>query len=426
MVKRKAERQIARPRKRVAMKKQNTPFGDAGSIIGNKIGGYFGVNRLGKIGGRMLGTGIGKVLFGSGAYESNLNDMQANSIINPQSTPPVMSGPGGSEGDSVVIRKTEFIQDIVSHATANTIKTDVFELNPGHSGTFPFLSAVARNYEEYRFRGAVFHFKSLSGDSVASVQSGLGYVAIATQYDALDAAFTTKSQIENYSMSQSGKPSIDKLHGIECAAHLNSNNHLYVRPAAQPANSDLRLYDLGKTTIMTSCPGTSVTLGELWVTYDVELFKPKLPEVSTTTVSHVSRSNTTTTSLTFGTVGLQAVGSIPVTVSSTSISWSSLPVGVIHKIDLSWYCAASISAFPTFTVASGTIKSMYTSSAGTIDGVSGFYGPQTASGPTFVNSNFYYPDANGVITITLVAGTVGSGTFGFDAWCNPIEAGVST
>ena len=429
MAKRKAERVIARPRKRVAMKKQKTPFGDTGSIIGKKVGGFFGISRLGKIGGRMLGSGIGKVLFGSGAYESNLETMQANSIINPQATPAMMSGSGGTEGDSVVIRKTEFIQDIVSDAVANTLDVTTFALNPGNSTTFPFLSSIARNFEEYRFRGAVFHFKSLSGDSVASVQSGLGYVAMATQYDSLDTVFATKAQIENYSMSQSGKPSIDQLHGIECASHLNSNNHLYIRPSSQPSNTDIRLYDIGKTTIMTSCPGTSVTLGELWVTYDVELFKPKLPEASLGSGLHVVRSRTTTTTLDFGSIGVEAVGQLAsgYTGSTSTLTLTGLSPSEAYLLTFSWECSAAVTTLPVQTVATGTVLAWLPSNTGTLGSTSQMTAPAPVgtTSTRAVGQISVRADATGTIVVGTATGIVTSGTFGFNFFCVPIDSTIS-
>ena len=53
---------------------------------------------------------------------------------------------------------------------------------------------------------------------------------------------------------------------------------LYVRPTLNvPSGSDRRLYDFGNFQIATiGLQGTSVNVGELWVTYEIELFKPKV------------------------------------------------------------------------------------------------------------------------------------------------------
>jgi len=407
---------------------RKTPFGDSGEIIGSSVAKMFGLpTASGGAAGRWLSSGLGKVLFGSGEYIGNLDRVNVNSIINPQSTPSMVSGSSAQAGDSVIIRKKEYIKDIVSSATANTIQTETFVINPGNTTTFPHLAQIARNYEEYQLRGACFHFKSLSGDSVASVQSGLGYVALATQYDSYDTTFTTKSQIENYSMSQSGKPSIDQVHGIECSKNLVAQNHLYIRPAAQPANSDLRLYDLGKTTVMTSCPGTSVTLGELWISFDVELFKPKLPENSVASSSHTSRSNVSTTTLNYGSISLQQVGSIPITASSSSLSWTGIPQNTYCKVDLSWQMdTGGVTTLPVQTVSAGTAELFFASSSA-IDATSSTFAPTPVSASTKVLFSYVItPDANGTITITTASGACNATAFGFDAFCNPLETNIST
>lgn len=333
----------SRPRRKTT-KSISRPFRRVGGTVARSI---FGRGSWGHNAGKAVGSAIG-TLFGSGDYNGPM--VRTNSIINPQSTPGLQSG-GPSSGDSVVIRKTEFIQDIVSSGTPNTFETQTFELNPGQNSTFPFLANIAKNYEEYRLRGMVFHFKSLSGDSTSSTQSGLGYVAMATQYDSLDGVFTTKSEIENYSMSQSGKPSIDQLHGIECAAHVSPLSHLYVRPFGQPADTDIRLYDFGKTTIATSCPGTSVTLGELHVSYDIELYKPKLTPVPTNLLdafsSRIQRTGSSSGSPNFGTIGQLVAGNITASASPNSVTYSGLNI----NLDYIFVATHNLSNSGTYTVA---------------------------------------------------------------------------
>ena len=361
------------PRKRKVARKEYTPFGDVGSKVGQKLGGFFGISQAGKIGGRLLGTGIGRLLFGSGDYNGNLDTVRVNSIINPQSTPMIAAAfESAANGDSVVIRRTEYIKDIVSSPIANTFTSETFALNAGQSATFPFLSKIAQNYEEYKLLGMCFHFKSLSGDSVASVQSGLGFVAMATQYDCMDAPFVNKNQIVNYSMSQSGNPSIDQLHGIECADHLNAQNHLYVRPSNQPANTDLRLYDLGVTTIANSCPGTSVTLGELWVTYEVQLFKPKVSEIDTSpnAVMRITRTNTSTTSFNAGSIGILVEGTLVPTVSNSTTLTYPTEIGRQYIITMYWLggvAGLTRSSITDVSLVGSTLTSTYPNTVGVMN-----------------------------------------------------------
>lgn len=408
-----------RKRARRAYQAEPTPFGDVGSKVGEKIGGFFGVSKYGKIGGRLLGTGVGKLLFGSGDYNGNLEMVRVNSIVNPQETPQVISTLDEiNNGDSVIIRRTEYLTDIISSATANTFDTQEFIINPGQSGTFPFLSQIAKNYEEYAIKGMLFHFKSLSGDSVASVQSGLGYIAMATQYDVLDQPFLNKATLENYSMSQSGKPSIDQIHAIECNPQSNVNSHLYVRPGPQPADSDIRMYDLAKTTVATSCPGTNVTLGELWVTYEVQLFKPKILSSGVAgDFVQISRSNTATASMTFGAIGLQMKGSLVpnTTASSSTVQLIGLDSGSKYLMTLSYNCSSNLlSPNAGVTVTDGTANAVFTSPTGTLNAVTNV-GQTTTVSQNVVYERLITPNAAGVITLTNVPQAItAASTFSMD------------
>lgn len=172
----------------------------------------------------------------------------------------------------------EYLGDVTSAATANTFKIDTYSINPGLVATFPWMSQLANNFEEYKIRGMLFEYNTTSGDALNSVNTALGTVIMATQYNVLSPAFTTKQQMENYEFGCSGKPSQSILHAVECKPGETPASEMYIRNAATVlTGSDLRLYDHGKFSIASmGLQGTSVVIGELWVTYTVDLFKPKI------------------------------------------------------------------------------------------------------------------------------------------------------
>lgn len=54
-------------------------------------------------------------------------------------------------------------------------------------------------------------------------------------------------------------------------------DNLYVRSGMVPTGQDIRMFDLCKFQIATNgLQGTNVNVGELWVTYQVAMIKPKL------------------------------------------------------------------------------------------------------------------------------------------------------
>jgi len=210
------------------------------------------------------------------AISSGFSDFKVggNSLMIGGMTVPQITN--SAQNGAVILRHREYLGD-VNATTPFTITS--YNINSGLLQTFPWLSQVAANFEQYRFRGLLFEFKSLSSDAVLSsaTSSALGAIVMATQYDVLDPVFTDKFNMENYEFANSCKPSSSMIHPVECAKSQTTISELYVRDGAVPANADQRLYDLGRFSIATvGMQASSGVAGELWVTYEVELFKPKL------------------------------------------------------------------------------------------------------------------------------------------------------
>lgn len=130
-------------------------------------------------------------------------------------------------------------------------------------------------------RGLVFEFKTMSSDAVLSsgASSALGTVIFATQYNALDKPFEDKRTMENYEFANSTKPSESMLHPVECKRSQTPVDLLYVRTEELVSTGDLRMYDLGNFSFavqgcQNAAPGQ--VIGELWCSFEVEFFKPKL------------------------------------------------------------------------------------------------------------------------------------------------------
>lgn len=222
-----------------------------------------------------------------------------------------------SKGHYTEVCHTEYIQDISS---ATSFTNTAFNINPGLPSTFPWLSQLAQNFEEYRFEQLIFYFRSTSANALNSTNTALGVVIGATNYNATQAAFTTKSQMENYQFAKSASPSIDQIFPIECDVRENVLQHLYIRSGSIPTNTDLRLYDLG----LFQCAGVgsqaSAVVGELWCSYKIRLYKPSLSVLDSPIVScHYGRTAWTTTQLS------QIASSTPF--GTSAISTTSYEVG---------------------------------------------------------------------------------------------------
>ena len=95
-----------------------------------------------------------------------------------------------------------------SASTANTFKLDSYMINPTDVNTFPWLNEIARCYQEWIPHGIVFIYKTMSADALNSVNTALGTVIMATNYNATQPNYASKAEMENSEFSRSIKPSI--------------------------------------------------------------------------------------------------------------------------------------------------------------------------------------------------------------------------
>lgn len=247
-------------------------FRNTGTTLGASLGTAIGGPAGGVLGG-ILGKGAGSILskiMGHGDYVTSPMVVNSNSVMLSNQAPSFVQGK-----NDVRIKHREYLGDVISSATAGAFQIQSFALNPGLEATFPWLSQVCgATFQQYRINGMVFEFRSMSSDALNSTNTALGSVVMATDYDSKDAVFTTKQQMENTMFGVSCKPSSSMLHAIECERSQTSVSELYIRPYDVPQGADIRLYDLARFSIATQgCQGTSVNLGELWVSYDISLFK---------------------------------------------------------------------------------------------------------------------------------------------------------
>jgi hypothetical protein len=151
--------------------------------------------------------------------------------------------------------------------------------------TFPWLAPIANNYTQHRWRGLVFEIKTEASEYTNSV--GLGYMAMATQYNSAAPDFTDKKSMLNYENASSGKPSENLLHAVECKKSDLVLDELYNRSGAVPPNTDIRFYDLGSLSVAVGGQSTNgVVIGELWATYEIEFYASKAASSSGVNVGY--------------------------------------------------------------------------------------------------------------------------------------------
>lgn len=177
------------------------------------------------------------------------------------------------------IRHSEYLQDCITSSTVGAFQNEgMWLINPGNPETFPWLWQIATQFEEFEFHGLVFEFKSTSADALGATNTALGVTIGATDYNVTHQPFPNKQAADNYEWTVSGRPSLSHKYPVECKPSMNVLNHLYVSSATAiptTGNQDPRLTWLGGFQFMTQgFQAASVNIGELWVHYDVCLYKP--------------------------------------------------------------------------------------------------------------------------------------------------------
>lgn len=242
--------------------------GQAAGALGKIAGSALGNGSLGQLAGERLAS-----YFGYGDYE-----VKHNSLMGVSTTAGLKFEKDGRRGTRIVER--EYVGDIFSGGTlvngATTFDLRSFSINPGMSDTFPWLSNIAAQFEQYVPNGIIFEFKSTSSVYNGTNQA-LGALIVATDYDASDAPYINKLQMESADYAMSCKASDSLLHGVECDPSERGDDALYVRSGAVASNDNVKFYDLGNFQIATQgMSAAGVNLGELWVSYDFTFYKKQL------------------------------------------------------------------------------------------------------------------------------------------------------
>lgn len=227
----------------------------------------------------MAGHGLykrGRGLYrGKGLYRGRGEYVSTNGLVQGPSVVPQF---GQDDMKSTIITNREFICDITA-PTTNQFVVDEYQLNPGLSKLFQWLSQIAINYEEYAIKQLIVTYKSTVAD-FASSSGQVGQVIMATQYNPSADSFSSKEEMMLYEGGMSCKTTEHMQHGIECdPKKIAGNEYKYVRAGTLPQSEDLKEYDLGRLSLaIIGTPSTynGQIIGELWVSYTIELRKPKV------------------------------------------------------------------------------------------------------------------------------------------------------
>lgn len=173
---------------------------------------------------------------------------------------------GGRNGD-IIVTHEEYIGDVNGSVAFTPIQ---YAVNPGLQGSFPWLAAIAPNYESYKFESLEYEFKTTTNNQAT------GNVALFLDYDPADAAPTNKREILNSESTMDGPAWSLSIRQKSKKENLNKRATYLVRQGSVGASASLTLYDVGNLFVCTQGQSGATVIGELLCRYRIRLMTPQM------------------------------------------------------------------------------------------------------------------------------------------------------
>lgn len=168
-----------------------------------------------------------------------------------------------SASGDVRVRHRENIGELTLSSSAFTI-LPAYVVNPGMSGTFPWLSTIASRFDKYRIHRLSLYFESEAATTSA------GSVLMFFDYNAVDSPPTNKVAMMGSKGAVKTVPWLD----AHCIFDPKQMDHdLFIRQGTV-STTDLKTYDAANFWVATTNTASSGTIGDLWIEYDITLKNP--------------------------------------------------------------------------------------------------------------------------------------------------------
>lgn len=279
----KAKNPVATRRYRAILKGRGGYWADlwsnARKYVPRAIGGALGIaTGTGWGAGVSAGAQFSKNILGWGEYKAEGMDLTGN-------VPSMHSA--GENG--VIVTHKEMIGTIYSSTDFHVTK---YEINPGVAATFPWLSGLAKNFQQYNIEGLAFVYVPTCSDAVsAGTVASMGSVSMSSDANVMTPEPTSTLGMQAAQFSRSGKPSQHMIMPVEQDEEFGGRplRHMLIRSGAVPAGQSLQFYDDCVVYVATDGNGVAgVQLGQLYVIYAMTLNNPAPIElgssIKTTTV----------------------------------------------------------------------------------------------------------------------------------------------
>lgn len=234
--------------------------------IGRGIGGFVGGHL-----GNLVGKGIGR-LFGRGDYDVAAPPVAVNSMAAGSMAAQVPQF-SGSDGTIRVCHR-EYLGTI---AVTNPFAYYRLRIDPTDPTTFPWLSPIARTFQQWKPLGVVFEFIPTCGTAISSTNPAMGVVACKTAYNVDAISPANMSEVLNSHFATSGAPYQTQMTAVECAEASQPFKWWKVRSDLDnPTEAENQLYQFATQYYAVEGAQTTYVAGQLWISYDILLTQPKV------------------------------------------------------------------------------------------------------------------------------------------------------
>lgn len=179
--------------------------------------------------------------------------------------------------DHYRVKHTEYIEDIFG-----SVNFDIrgLRINPAEPSTFPWLSRIAPNFEQYRFRSLKFHLKPQCGTTTP------GSLIMAIDYDPSDDPPLDKAEILQY------EGATRSAAWNQCSVNvpqkeMHREDEFYTAPSTSSIAAQKRQQDLGNLFVAVQGQLDDNVISELWVEYDLDLITPQQSGSTTLVASYL-------------------------------------------------------------------------------------------------------------------------------------------
>lgn len=252
-----------------------------GARLGGRVGSFLGRAAQGALG-RVFGMGEYKTALAHtvGVNEEEIAEGDSptvNSLVQPLSTNHVKMMHSDDEG-STTIRRREFV-DNIQISDAAFIRR--FYINPGLSRTFPWLSGLADNWQQFSISGLAMEYIPTSGLAVSSTSAALGQIVTGFYYEVTnlpDSPEGDLARLLNMNGSVSCSPAATSMTYMECDPSMNNQSVYFTEGDDSLPGPDYSTQNYLPSVFLLNSSGAQATTpfqaGQLWVTYEITLKQP--------------------------------------------------------------------------------------------------------------------------------------------------------